>query len=181
VTFVGGPNTPPSGGASEALVALTPGDYALLCFITSADRTPHLAKGMVRPLTVVASGRAGAPLPRADARMVLDDYSFVVDPVLRPGRRTVRVENRAAQPHEVVVARLAPGKTSADLLAWLKRRDGPPPGEPVGGTVMLSPGESNVATLDLAAGDYVLLCFAPDAHDGKTHVAHGMVRQIRVD
>jgi hypothetical protein len=36
-------------------------------------------------------------------------------------------------------------------------------------------------TVELARGDYVLLCFVPDAADGKPHVAHSMVRQIRVE
>jgi len=30
------------------------------------------------------------------------------------------------------------------------------------------------------AGDYALLCFVPDAKDGKPHLAHGMVKQFSV-
>jgi len=34
--------------------------------------------------------------------------------------------------------------------------------------------------LDLAPGEYGLLCFLPDAKDGKPHFVHGMHKQITV-
>lgn len=77
--------------------------------------------------------------------------------------------------------RLQPGKTAADVLAWLKTKTGPPPGEPYGGTAALQTGEVNFVTADFPKGDYALLCFVPDAGDGRRHVAHGMVGQIRVN
>jgi hypothetical protein len=91
------------------------------------------------------------------------------------------VENRGPPPHEVVLVRLRPGKTAGDVLAWFKTREGPPPGEPFGGTVALSTGQVNYVTADFTRGDYALLCFVPDAGDGRRHVAHGMVSQIRVN
>ena len=54
VTFTGGPSGIGPGGLSEAVVDLQAGDYVLLCFIAGADDIPHLAKGMVQPLTVTA-------------------------------------------------------------------------------------------------------------------------------
>jgi hypothetical protein len=118
----------------------------------------------------------GAP----DVTMTLDDYGFRLSRPLTRGRHVVRVRNRAAQPHEVFVARLAPGKSAADALAWLEKMQGPPPLEPMGGTVGLETGAANDIALDLAPGEYALYCFIPDAKDGKPHVAHGMVRQISV-
>lgn len=61
------------------------------------------------------------------------------------------------------------------------RPDEPPPGIVSGGTTALAPGVVNFITADFAAGEYVLLCFVPDAKHGRSHFAHGMVRQIRVD
>jgi hypothetical protein len=81
----------------------------------------------------------------------------------------------------VEFVRLRPGKTAADVLAWLKTKAGPPPGEPYGGTAALQTGEVNFVTADFPKGDYALLCFVPDAGDGRRHVAHGMVGQIRVN
>jgi len=180
VTLVGGSGVPSPGQPSEVIVSLEAGAYALLCFVTSADGVPHLAKGMIRALTVVGPARA-QPTPEAHARLVLHDYGFALTPGLAAGRRTIKVENIGPQPHEVEFVRLRPGKTAADILAWFRTHDGPPPGEPFGGTAALQTGEVNYVTGDFTRGDYALLCFVPDAGDGRRHVAHGMVSQIRVD
>jgi hypothetical protein len=181
VTYVGGPNVPRPGATGEVAVNLAPGNYAMLCFITSRDRVPHLAKGMLRPLTVVPVSGPPALEPKADGRLVLNDYSFAFTPELRAGRHTIRVENAGAQPHEVFMVRLLPGKTMTEALEWAKTRKGPQPFESAGGTLALSPGAVNFMVTDLVPGEYVLGCFVPDAHDGKPHRAHGMIRQIRVE
>lgn len=180
VTLVGGPNVPPSGAPSEVMVRLEPGSYALLCFISSADGIPHRAKGMLRRLAVVPNGAPDRAEPRADVRLTLQDYDFAFTPWLTTGRRTIRVENSGPQPHEAIFVRLAPGKTVGDVLTWLKRRDGPPPGETFGGTAALQQGGVNFVTADFAPGDYALLCFVPDSGDARPHVAHGMVHQFSV-
>jgi hypothetical protein len=181
VTFVGGPGVPAPGRPSEVILPLEAGSYAVLCFVESSDRVPHLAKGMIRELAVVPGDVSPSPQPGADARLLLDDYSFVLTPGLTSGRRTIRVENGGPQPHEVVFVRLQPGKNAGDVLAWFKTKDGPPPGEPFGGTVALHPGQVNFVIADFTPGDYALLCFVPDAGDGRRHVVHGMVSQIRVN
>lgn len=177
--FVGGPNVPGPGGYSEATMELEAGNYALLCFIPSPDGVPHLMKGMVKPLTVVPA-QSGAVAPQADVRMTLRDYAYEITPELTAGRHVLRVENAAEQPHEVIIMRLAPGKTLHDVLGWLERMDGPPPAMPVSGTSLLSTGAVNHVTADFEPGEYVLLCMVPDAKDGKPHVAHGMARQLTV-
>ena len=180
-TFVGGPNVPAPGGSTEATMDLKPGSYALVCFIPSADGVPHLMKGMVKPLTVVpAEQPSRAVAPAADVRMVLRDYAFEITPEIAAGRRTIRVENAAAQPHEVALMRLAPGKTAQDVMAWMQTQAGPPPMTLMGGTSLLSTGEGNTITAEFEPGEYALFCFVPDARDGAPHVAHGMVRQITV-
>lgn len=68
-----------------------------------------------------------------------------------------------------------------DLLAWLGGpRKTPQPGEPAGGTTAIAPGRVNYLTADFAPGQYVMLCFVPDQADGRPHMAHGMVRELRV-
>lgn len=178
--FVGGPNVPAPNGASEATVDLQAGTYALVCFIPGPDGVPHVMKGMAKELRVVPATAPSAPLGEADVRMTLRDYAFEIAPEIAAGRRTIRVENAAAQPHEVVVMKLAPGKTPQELMAWLQSQAGPPPAMPMGGTAFLATGEVNLITVDFEPGEYVLLCFVPDAGDGAPHVAHGMVRQLTV-
>ena len=92
----------------------------------------------------------------------------------------MRVTNAAAQPHELFIARLAPGKTVQDVAAWVEKMQGPPPAEPMGGATPLARGRSNDVVLDLAPGEYGLFCFVPDAKDGRPHIAHGMMRQVTV-
>ena len=44
----------------------------------------------------------------------------------------------------------------------------------------LEPGMRGTFTADLTAGDYGLICFVPDAKDGKMHLVHGMMKNIKV-
>ncbi|MFL5515797.1 MAG: hypothetical protein ACJ8DJ_06555 [Gemmatimonadales bacterium] len=180
---VGGPNASSSGVDAKVVLDLPAGQYAMLCLIASdADRTAHYAKGMIRPLVVLGSGGAAQRRePAADGRIVLTDYAFDVSPDIGAGRHTLRVENAAAQAHEVVIVRLIPGKTMTDLWTWSKGPKGAPPVMPNGGTTVIAPGGVNLMTATFTPGDYVLVCFASDASDGRSHLAHGMVQQFRVD
>ncbi|HEX3160110.1 MAG TPA: hypothetical protein VHQ45_16435 [Gemmatimonadaceae bacterium] len=184
---VGGPNPPAPGGVAEVVQSLEPGDYAIVCYVPSADGVPHFAKGMIRALTVVDNGAAAgngsvaaAELPAADIIMTLSDYAFETDVPLTAGKHVIRVETKAAQPHEVVLAELAPGKTVQDLVAWMEKQEGPPPGKPIGGVAGLMPGTAAVFPVDLAPGEYAMICFIPDAKDGKPHFVHGMMKQVKV-
>mgnify|MGYP003575483752 CR=1 FL=1 len=90
------------------------------------------------------------------------------------------MKNAAKQGHEIVIMRLAPGRNAADVLAWMEKMDGPPPGMPIGGTTPMAQGEENIITLDFTPGEYALLCFVPDAKDGKPHFVHGMATEITI-
>jgi hypothetical protein len=183
---VGGPNAAAPGDSAETTLELEPGRYAALCFIPTPDGVPHVMKGMSHAFTVLpASSRAagaggGSGEPAADVTLTLDNYSFTIEPELAAGPHMVRVVNRASQPHEVVFVRLEPGRTVADVAAWADRMEGPPPGRPIGGTTGFRPGLTNFVRLDLEPGEYGLLCFLPDAQDGRSHIEHGMTRQITV-
>ena len=178
---VGGPNTPGPGGESTAILRLVAGRYAMVCVIPSPDGKPHVMKGMAKEVVVTpATSNTVNANVRVSSTMTLLDYAFQLSQPLTAGRRTIRVKNGAAQPHEVVFMRLQPGKKPADVLAWMQKMEGPPPGAPIGGTTPMARGEENLITLDLAAGEYALICFAPDAKDGKPHFLHGMVTQFTV-
>jgi uncharacterized cupredoxin-like copper-binding protein len=180
-TLAGGPNSPAPGGTSETTVVLQAGQYAVICVIPSADGVPHVMKGMIAPLTVTAaSGAAPVAEPAADVHVTLTDYAFAVTPTLSAGKHVLRVENTASQPHEVFFVKLVEGKGAPDMVNWIEKPQGPPPGQPVGGTSTFATGEVNFVSLDLAPGRYGLYCFAPDAKDGLPHVAHGMMQEITV-
>ena len=52
--------------------------------------------------------------------------------------------------------------------------------EPLGGVVFLDKDGRGTFEVELTPGDYGLICFVPDAKDGKPHLAHGMVKTITV-
>lgn len=136
---------------------------------------------MVHSLVVVpSSDRGPAAEPKADARILLDEYAFAGAATLHSGRQVILVENAGSQPHELVLFRLAEGRTPADLLAWASRLVGPPPGEPTGGATEIAPGGVNYVAVNLEPGDYALVCFVSDAADHQSHAKHGMVARIRV-
>ena len=176
---LGGPNAVVPGDTSEVTLDLAAGSYAFICVIPAADGVPHIMKGMFKPV-VVAGGVEREVVPRHDATMILDDYAFGLDGLLTAGRRTIRVENRAAQAHEVVFVQLAPGKTGHDVLAWMETRAGPPPGRPVGGITGMAQGHVNYVTASVPPGEYALICFLPDAKDGRPHFLHGMMQHVTV-
>jgi hypothetical protein len=176
---IGGPNSPVPGGESVAILNLAPGHYAVICVIPGSDGVPHLMKGMAREFDVRGEPlRAAAPAIDVEATLV--DYDFIFSHPITPGRHTIRFTNRAAQPHEAFMGRLAPGKKAGDLLAWLGHPEGPPPVIPVGGITGIEAGGSITIEADFESGTYALYCFVPDATDGKEHVAHGMIKEFVV-
>ena len=163
----------------DGMTMADPGQYTVICVIPSPDGKPHLAKGMMRGL-VVTPGSSTAALPAPDLTMTLSDYDFQLSTPLTAGRRVIRIENTAEQPHELVLFKLNAGRTVQDMLDWSMKVEGPPPGVPLPGISPLSNGISNTVAVDVTPGQYALICFLPDAKDGRPHLAHGMVKQIAV-
>jgi hypothetical protein len=178
----GGPNPSEVGGTSEVRMPLEAGEYVMVCFIPDTAGVPHLARGMVRPLRVTPAAGAAASTAdtTADLEMTLVDYDFKLSGPISPGRHVVRVTNTAKQPHEFVFVRLEPNKTPLDFARWGEHQVGPAPGKPHGGISAIMPGTVAYVPVDLPAGDYALLCFIPDAKDGKAHYTHGMAKRIKI-
>ncbi|MBI4545178.1 MAG: hypothetical protein HY703_08290 [Gemmatimonadetes bacterium] len=179
VKLLGGPNVPPAGGSAEATAILRPGRYVVLCLIPSPDGELHVAKGMAKEITVVGRQQE-TQLPAADIAVMLNDHDFELSKALTAGRHTLRVRNYAAQPHELVLVKLEPGKTAEDFVAWGEKPEGPPPGMFLGGTSLLSKSTANNMVVDLSSGNYALLRFVPDVKDRKPHFAHGMVKSFTI-
>lgn len=171
-------------GAEEIWLALEPGRYVLGCLHRFDDGTSHLSRGMFRALTVIPhTARATkSGVPNVDATITMKDYGFKLTGKLRAGRRVLRFANAGPQEHHVMLQRLMPGRALADVERWQAGgRRGERPVSPVfWGTTRQSAGETLYATVDLAAGGYVLICRVPDASDGRPHVDHGMRGEIDV-
>ena len=181
---IGGPNAAAPTGVDTAVayVTLAAGNYALLCFVPYSAGVPHAMRGMARALTVTPSAATPAMAPHADVVIHLKDYAFTVTGNLTAGTHTIRVINDGPQPHEMLVAALAPRKKAMDLVKWVDAgMRGIPPGTPLGGTSGLDPHGRTTVTITFAKGNYALICGLPDARDGKEHALHGMVKDLTVD
>jgi len=179
--FVGGPNGIAPGGTASSTLLLTPGQYAVVCFIPGADGIPHMAKGMVQGFQV-AGPASEAALPAATDTMHLKDYGFQSNRPISAGSHSILVVNDGPQVHEAVLLKLVPGKSVKDFGEWATTggMKGQPPAMPIGGAGLMQPGTSSLISVDLTPGDYGYICFVPDAKDGKPHLAHGMMSQFTV-
>jgi uncharacterized cupredoxin-like copper-binding protein len=178
----GGPNAVSPGDTSLATtVPLRAGHYAVVCMIPGANEVPHAAMGMIGDLVVrPASYPAAAAAPSHGATISLFDYGYKSSAPITRATKEVLVRNDGTQPHELVLVRLLPGRTMADLAAWSKKMATPPPAEFLGGVGPIEPGESNSLALSLPPGHYAMLCFLADAKDRAPHIEHGMVREFTI-
>ena len=177
---VGGPNAVPAAGEAVGTVLLTPGPYVAFCHVKSPDQVLHFAKGMIKALVVTPAGGLAAPLPAADLTVTLHDYSFAFSRPPTRGWHRIAVRNAGTQRHELILSRLAPGKTSRDFIAWMNTQQGSPPVTPSGGTTDLSAGGVIVIDVQLRPGTYSVVCRVRDAVDGRPHDEHGMYTQFVV-
>ena len=175
----GGPNAPDPGREANATMTLEPGNYALICFVDIGG-PPHFAKGMVRALRVDPSNTPVATVIDADATLELFDYNFKLSAPIQAGKRTIRVTNTSSQAHEVELIQLAPGVSVSDFMKWMQKMETPPPAKALGGIAGMEPGLTEYFSADFEPGHYALICFVPDAKDGKPHFVHGMVHQLTV-
>ena len=177
ITFSGGPTAVPPGSTGTVTGTLDPGTYALICFIQGTDGVPHLAKGMVAPLEVTAATSPGE-LPAGTADIGMKDFEYAAPATLTAGHQVVTVTNNGPQPHEATVVKLNEGVTVDDVKAAFASAT--PPGGPLpftsaGGIAAIPPNSKAAMHLDLAAGEYALICFVPDPASGKAHAQLGMV------
>jgi len=180
--FVGGPNAPDPGAQSNATMKLDPGHYVVVCLVDQPGGVPHMMKGMVHPLTVVASSAPAAAAPNPDVTVTMKDYGYTLSTPLTAGHHVIAVSNVGTQPHEVELVKLDSGKTTQDVLKFMVNPNGPPPGHALGGVDALAPGQSPVSfSADLTPGNYSLICFVPDAKDGKPHFMHGMMHDLTIN
>jgi hypothetical protein len=195
VTRFGGPGGVAPGDTANVTQLLEPGDYVWICPIEDETGAPHFGKGEVKPFSVYAAGPDSpdpAAAPAADLVVRLVDFGFTFEPELQAGRHTVRVENAGVEPHDLVLMKLAPGVTAEDVQGAMNperaRRDAPA-GEPppsfeslgvgAGGIAAIAPAMASFFEADFTPGEYVLLCMAT-APDGRSHIEHGMIRQVSV-
>jgi hypothetical protein len=181
VSVAGGIYTTPPGATQAATLDLKAGDYALMDFGAGEDQVPYMVKGMLQPFKVTAGSSSAEPA--SDVAVTLKEYTFEMPTQLKAGTHTFKISNQGAQPHEILLFKLAEGKTMADVHAFLANPtpSGPPPGDMAGGALAIGSGMRSWTTIDLQPGNYAAVCFIPDPADGKAHLEHGMIMPITVN
>lgn len=181
---VGGPEGRMPSGDSFATVDLEPGEYLIACTIPIDDGAPHAARGMYAPLTVTAP--PDAPTPRAPAPDIvvrMTDYAYTLSRErLRPGWRTLRVENAGRAEHIAEIAALKPGRRAADMLRWAEGgfRAAEEPKTTVGGSTRLAVGRASDVRIYFAPGRYVIFCMLHGPGD-RQHLKLGMLKELTVE
>ena len=113
------------------------------------------------------------------------DFDFDVPASITGGLVEFTYKNIGKEAHFAGIAKVAAGKTYADVKAALTAPPssaaptGPLPFEDFGGLATTDPGGSSMLTLPVAAGTYALFCQIPSV-DGVSHAAKGMVRELTV-
>ena len=93
---------------------------------------------------------------------------------------TFRYFNDGPDLHHVQLIRLAEGKTVADLLEALKTPGAFPSwATEAGGPNVVDPGHELTATIDVAPGNYAIVCFV-DTPDHVPHLMKGMAQALKV-
>jgi uncharacterized cupredoxin-like copper-binding protein len=132
---------------------------------SSADTTPTTAVTKPRPQVTI------------DAK----DYRYTLPATIPSGWVDVTLHNSGTVGHQIAFARLgsvsfaefesAASATDFEALADVQFAGGPNNADP-GGSV--------TATVHLEPGTYGVAGFIPDAKDGKSHAAHGMIGRVEV-
>jgi hypothetical protein len=122
----------------------------------------------------------GPPPPPASVTIHASDYAFNAPMQIPAGFTTFRLVNDGPGLHHALFVRLDSDKTVTDLLLSLKTSDALPAWAMfVGGPNVPDPGKESVATLDLAPGNYALICIL-DVPGGVPHYKSGMYRALTV-
>jgi uncharacterized cupredoxin-like copper-binding protein len=121
-----------------------------------------------------------APPGAAPIDVEIGDRSFTLDETAVSGPDVVLSGiNVSDEDHEMLVLRLAPGYTTADLL----RASGPDlPREVtfIGAATVTAGDEGDLVLVDLEPGVYTLVCLFPDP-EGIPHLAQGMEAAFTVE
>jgi plastocyanin len=144
----------------------------VLCGVVALLVTLPGARWFTRPFETVAARMS-------DLTITMREYAFEMDSTLSPGKHVVALRNAGRHRHLVLLTRLAPGKTSSDVVEWLERRGRGMPGELVVASVELKSREESSFTVDLAPGRYSVVCTVRGWWN-RPHYKSGMLRDIVV-
>jgi hypothetical protein len=139
--------------------------------------------------TLIVTVAACAPKPDSapgtppqEVTFSATDFAFAGPDSIMSGFTTIRLVNQGRQDHQLILGKLEDGKTLQDLIEFTKAHPGAEPPFLLwrGAAGAVAASGTSSGTVDLAAGNYVALCFLPDPTDGKDHLSKGMFKELLV-
>jgi hypothetical protein len=128
----------------------------------------------------------GNVMPASAGIKAKDGTKWANKPASIPNKGLLTFTNGATQNHFVEMVKLKKGASLKDFKAWFLSEggpSGPPPVDFSKGLSMgvVSPGHAETVSYKLPKGNYVMLCFWPDATmHGMEHAFMGMIREIKL-
>jgi hypothetical protein len=153
----------PGGSLSITGSGIPAGDYVLLCFVPTADGTPHFSLGMLTGFTIAEGEATGAP--EADATYTADADGVDGPDTLPAGETVLSLVNDSDISREIQVGKLKDGKTFDDADAFFAQFDeGPPTAEGLAGednpieffSFVFDADQDRLVTVDLTPGTWVI-------------------------
>jgi hypothetical protein len=111
------------------------------------------------------------------------DYAFQAPDTVAGGVTTVSLQNDGAMRHELVLVRLKPGHTLAEMAAAKTPGERQALQDGFVGVILAEPGQRAMGSLvtELIKGrTYMLFCTLRDSPDQQPHFAQGMVSVLQV-
>lgn len=140
---------------------------------------------IVASLLAACGGSTSTSSPAATVPQVTitaKDFSFAMPDTLQTRLVDITLTNQGTQPHNAQLERLNDGVTQAQVLAAFKK--GPEALLPLlssyGGAHIVDPGQSQEVILNIAQGQYIMLCFA-SGPDNIPHFIKGMYKFFTVN
>jgi hypothetical protein len=177
----GGTDETSPGLTTKVIIDLAAGNYVVACLVVSGGH-PHYHIGMVGTFTAATLTVVHArQQPKEDGTITLAGMTVTLpDTLSKPGNRTFRVTNSGPGVHALDILQPLPGKTAADIEAYLRAPAGPPPFVYLGGMGGLAPSSSGWIETHLLPGDYVAACLVVDLVSHRTHASMGMMAAFTV-
>lgn len=163
---------------ADLFVDLTQGEYAITATPTATADTVAIDSFHA---TV---GGDSATAPQVADVVKLTDTAIDVPATVNSGKNLWKVQNSGQQLHMTQFYRLLPGRTVADLTAYLSGNsaNAAKPYDKTASFEPVSAGVTAYMNLDLAAGDWVAACLVKDsANPTLAHFQQGMIDEFIVN
>jgi hypothetical protein len=172
----GGVSVTAPGQTKTVTQVLQPGTY--YAFDTEQIEGPPDPKTV--PAIEVTGKASDDELPETDGEIQAIDYGYKASG-LKSGTNEITFANTGGQPHLIEAAPVKDNATAEDVEKAFKADTAAPLKDKGTQTTAVLEGDtSQLVTLNLKPGRYVLFCFISDRQGGPPHLLKGMVDQVEV-